>query len=193
MRTIHSTRAALAAGALTAILALGACNKPAQKTEAVPAAPAPAAAAPSADEAAAVKAFLEGIYAHYKTTKDTFQPMGDNVKDVFDSEMVALLDKDVKLLNGELGEIDGDFICQCQDFDSITATIAVQSATATTAKATADFVIFGDKRHNDFDLVKENGVWRVHDIRDPGQAKSLRQILEGEIAELSKPGAKPAG
>ena len=187
MRSVHHPKTA---AALLAALALAGCNQPAQKPAAPPAPV--ASAAPSADEAASAKAFLEGLYAHYKTTKDnTFQPMGDNVRDVFDADTVALLDKDTKLLNGELGEIDGDFICQCQDFDSITATIAVQSANATTAKATADFTIFGEKRHNDFDLAKQNGVWRVHDIRDPGQQKSLRQILIDEIAALSKPAAKP--
>jgi hypothetical protein len=182
------------AAALTAMLALGACNKPAPaKAPAAPAtAPAPAAPPPAAAldpaEAASAKAFLEALYAHYKTTKNnTFQPLGDNVRDVFDADMVKLLDQDQKLLKGELGEIDGDYICQCQDFESITATIAVQSADATSAKATADFKVFDQTHHNNFELVKQNGAWRVHDVGEPGQ-KSLRQTLVDEIAQLSKAG-----
>ncbi|HZZ36315.1 MAG TPA: DUF3828 domain-containing protein [Caulobacteraceae bacterium] len=185
------------AAALTAMLALGACNKPAPaKAPAAPAtAPAPAAPPPAAAldpaEAASAKAFLEALYAHYKTTKNnTFQPLGDNVRDVFDADMVKLLDEDQKLLKGELGEIDGDWVCQCQDFESITATIAVQSADATTAKATADFQVFEQKHHNDFELVKQNGAWRVHDIREPPQP-SLREVLQKEIKTLSAPGQKP--
>ena len=186
-------RIAPGALALAAALTLGACNKPAPaKAPAAAPTTAPAPPAPTLDaaDAASAKAFLDALYAHYKTTKNnTFQPLGDNMREVFDADLVKLFDQDQKVLKGELGEIDGDWICQCQDFDSFTATIAVQSADAASAKATADFKVFDQAHHNEFDLVKQNGQWRVHDLREPPQ-KGLRQVLLDEIASLSKPGAK---
>ena len=177
---------------------LGACGKPAPNAAAAAnAAPTPAnvAAAPappalSAGDAADAKAFLEGLYAHYKSSKNnTFQMFDKNVREVFDADMIKLLDADSKALKGDLGVIDGDWLCACQDFESIKATIAVQSATPTAAKATSSFVDTGipsqGARSASFDLVKENGVWRIHDITDQGEA-SLRTQLEDEIKTLGK-------
>jgi hypothetical protein len=182
-------------------LALAGCNKPAPA--AAPAAPPAAApiAPPAIDATAAAeaKAFLDSLYAHYKTNKNnSFSPMGDNVAQVFDADTIKLLADDAKALKGELGEIDGDYLCDCQDFETITATVAVQAATPTTAKATADFTVFDQKHHNEFDLVKVNGVWRVHDVRERDSADpaalSLRETLEKELKDLvSHPATKGKG
>ncbi|MBV9996328.1 MAG: DUF3828 domain-containing protein [Caulobacteraceae bacterium] len=178
------------------VLALGACGKPAQQhTEpSPPAAAAPAPAAAPNPDAASAKAFLEGLYAHYASAKDnTFQPFDANVHEVFDPDMVRLLDADTKALKGELGDIDGDWLCQCQDFVSLRAAIAVQSAAPTEAKATADVTDLGmpgeKSRHDAFDLVKVGGAWRIHDIVTPDQG-SLRQTLLDEIKRL-KAGGRP--
>jgi hypothetical protein len=179
--------------ALACVLSIGAC-KPAGTPAPKPSPPAPATPAVGPTlEAAEVKAFLESLYSHYKSSKDNdFQMFGANQRDVFDPDMVRLLGADTKALNGELGAIDGDWLCQCQDFESLKATIAVQSADASAAKATADFSDTGMPAqaagHDDFDLVKAGGSWRIHDIRS-GRQPSLRQTLEDEIRSLSK-GAK---
>jgi hypothetical protein len=148
-----------------------------------------AGAAASGQDAADVKTFLQRVYAHYKKGS-TFAPMEKDAKVVFDRAMIDLMARDAELQNpDEVGPIDGDWICGCQDFESISATIAVQSATGTIAKATADFKVFDQAHHNVFDLVKENGAWRVHDVVDttitPPQP-GLRKILEDDIAMLSK-------
>ena len=173
-------------------LALAGCNKPVPT--AAPATPPVAAPAPppaiDAAAAAEAKAFLDSLYAHYKTSKNnSFSPMGDNVAQVFDADTIKLLADDTKALKGELGEIDGDYLCDCQDFETITATVAVQAATPATAKATADFMVFDQKHHNEFDLVKVNGAWRVHDVRERDSADpaalSLRETLTKEIKDLA--------
>ncbi|HWA63900.1 MAG TPA: DUF3828 domain-containing protein [Caulobacteraceae bacterium] len=142
-----------------------------------------------------MKAFLQGVYAHYKSSQgDTFDPLGRNLPQVFDKDMGRLMAEDTRLLKGDLGAIDGDWLCQCQDFDSIVATITVHSTTPTTAKASADFKVFDRAQHNDFDLVKEDGAWRIHDMRgvsaDDPHGLSLRETLEQEIRDLQKPAAK---
>ena len=198
------TRTVGRALALVLVTALAACGKPASNAPAAAntaAATAPAAsnaAAPAAlasgDDAAGAKAFLEGLYGHYKSSKNnTFQMFDKNVNEVFDADMIKLLDTDSKALKGDLGVIDGDWLCACQDFESLKATIAVQSATPTSAKATSDFIDTGmpgqGARHASFDLVRENGLWRIHDVTDQGES-SLRTQLEDEIKTLAKDASK---
>src|SRR5271169_117287 len=153
------------AAGLALALAVAACQKPASnatappvQTNATPTAAAPAApAAAASSDSADAKAFLDSLYAHYKTSKDnTFSPFDANQGDVLDADTRALMKADEKALNGDLGDIDGDWLCNCQDFQSVTATVTVQSATATEAKATSDFTdtmdAGGKPKHDTFDL-----------------------------------------
>jgi hypothetical protein len=170
---------------------LAGCEKPAPPPAAAPANT--VAPAPAANDAADAKAFLEGLYAHYRSSKDNhFEPFGANEKDVFDADTVALLDQDAKAMKGEVGVLDGDWLCACQDFESIVATINVKQASPTAATATADFSDVGmpgqGRRHADFDLSKTGGVWRVHDVTVQGDEGSLRAMLQGEIKSLAKGG-----
>jgi hypothetical protein len=100
--------------ALLGAVSLAACHPAAAPTNSSPASPAtntaatnlavaPAAPAPLADtaDAADAKAFLESLYAHYKTGKDSFQMFDANKRDVFDADMVALLVADQKALKGK--------------------------------------------------------------------------------------------
>lgn len=104
--------------------------------------------------------------------------------EVFDPDMLALLKADASKLDGEVGVIDGDWLCDCQDFASIRANIKVTWATPTRATATAAIVDTGvpDKaaRLNLFTLDKVGGAWRIHDIQETGQP-SLRQMLSDEV------------
>lgn len=191
---------------LALALALAACQKPASnapaaappvETNSPPAAAAPAAPAASSD-AADVKAFLDGLYAHYKTSKNnTFAPFDANQSDVLDPDTMALMKADDKALNGDLGDIDGDWLCDCQDFESITATVTVLSATPTSAKATADFRDTmdspgGKPKHDTFDLVKTPAGWRIHDMGTSDQP-SLRKVLQDEIARMKAGGKATSG
>jgi hypothetical protein len=180
------------------------CKKPAPRapvaTNAAPAnaaaanaAPA-AAAAPLADaaDAADAKAFLDGLYAHYKTSKgNSFNMFDTNEKEVFDPDTIGLLKEDLKALKGDLGVIDGDWLCDCQDFVSLQATVTVTAATPTMAKASSDFKDTGmpeqGVRHDDFDLVKTPAGWRIHDVTVRGE-QSLRTQVSDEIKSLKAGG-----
>ena len=190
----HMSKYCLAAGVVS--LALAGCSRPAGNAVApTNAAPAPANAAAAAPasastDAADAKAFLDGLYAHYKTADSTFDMFGANEAEVFDADTIKLLKDDEKALKGELGTVDGDWLCACQDRVSLRTTVTILSATPTTAKATADFTDTGmpgqEIRHNDFDLVKVNGVWRIHDVTNRGDP-SLRTQLTEEIRTLNAP------
>jgi hypothetical protein len=186
---------------------VGACSQAAPTNSAVSnAAPPPAAAAnqapanampapaiASGPEADAAEAFLTGLYAHYRSESD-FQMFGRDEKAVFDADTIKLLAADTKALKGDLGEIDGDWLCNCQDYNSIVATVTVQSATAATAEATSDYHDTGDASrppdHDTFDLVMTPAGWRIHDLTVRGQGPSLRATLTKEISDLAR-GAKP--
>jgi hypothetical protein len=186
---------------LALVLAVAACQKPASNAAATAppvetnaaAAPAPAAA-PATGDAADAKAFLDGLYAHYKVSKDnTFAPFEANIAEVLDPDTRALMKADDKLLKGDVGDIDGDWLCDCQDFESITAVVTVQSATPTDAKATAVFTdtMDGKPKTDTFDLVKTPDGWRIHDMGTADQP-SLRKVLQDEITRM-KAGGKPTG
>jgi hypothetical protein len=197
MKSGPATSVALAlAGAMTLV----GCQKAATNTPAPPAeanAPPPASAAPAGGDAADVKAFLDGVYAHYKTSSSnsTFQPFDANARDVLDPDTIALMKADEKALNGDLGDIDSDWLCDCQDYQSITATVTVQSATPTQAKASAVFHDSMDAgsppKHDTFDLVKTPAGWRIHDMGTADQP-SLRKVLSDEIKHL-KTSPTPGG
>lgn len=181
-------RRGAAAGVLCAALGLGGCGR--QAAGADSASTPPSSAAADASDAAAAKAFLDGLYAHYRTSKDnTFNMFDTSTHAVFDADTSKLLDEDTKALKGDLGTIDGDWLCDCQDFVSLRATVTVQSATPHTAKATADFKDVGmtdqGVRHAAFDLVKTPNGWRIHDIKD-GDEPWLRAQLQDEIKSLAK-------
>jgi hypothetical protein len=189
---------------LALALAVAACQKPPSNAAATPApvetntatvaAPAAAVAAPASGDAADAKAFLDGLYAHYKVSKDnTFAPFEANIAEVLDPDTRALMKADDKLLKGDVGDIDGDWLCDCQDFESITAVVAVQSATPTDAKATAVFTdtMDGKPKTDTFDLVKTSAGWRIHDMGTADQP-SLRKVLQDEITRM-KAGGKPTG
>jgi hypothetical protein len=113
--------------------------------------------------------------------------MDANIKQVFDADMVKLMAADTKALKGDLGEIDSDWLCDCQDWGSLTATITVTSASPTEAKATAALhdsqVADSTPRRDSFDLVKTPAGWRIHDMGTTDEP-SLRAVLTKEIADL---------
>ena len=192
---------ALAACQKAAAPAANATNAAPVSTNAVAAAntapTGPAPVAVTGPDADAAKAFLEGLYAHYKassSTGTTWAPMDANIKEVFDADMVKLMAADTKALKGELGEIDGDWLCDCQDWGSLAATVTVTEATPTAAKAVA---VFHDSQVSDdhpgrdtFDLVKTPAGWRIHDMGTTSDP-SLRGVLTKEIADLKSGAAKP--
>ena len=101
------------------------------------------AAGPTAKQATA---FLRQIYANYR--KADYSPLKDNGARVFDAAMVALIKEDARLSNGEVGALDFDPVCQCQDSSGIKATVqeaALAGSGAATATATLGFSGPGEK------------------------------------------------
>jgi hypothetical protein len=143
------------------------------------------ATAPPNPDALDAAAFLQGLYTHYRTSQGvTFQMFDTNAAEVFDPTVLALLADDRKATKDEPGAIDGDWLCDCQDFGSLRASIVVRSATPHEARAAADVRDVGiageAPRHIEFQLVKTASGWRIHDIKTQDQPW-LTQALTNEI------------
>jgi hypothetical protein len=115
-----------------------------------------AEAAPDSDPVALIKA----IYATYET--DT-----PGLENIYSTRLQALLDKDEKETpEGEVGRIDWDVFVNGQDWKLSELKITLVSKTADRAQIRASFKNFGDANNILFDLVRENGAWRVDDVQN---------------------------
>jgi hypothetical protein len=136
----------------------------------------PAAAAP---DAASARAFVEKLYSHYpsKPHRRAFDPTGKNASEVFDPGMIAALREDARLANGEVGFVDADPLCQCQDDGGLKSKFVSVTITGPNA---ADAVV--NLQYPDatlaltLHLVPVKGAWRVYDL-STGDVKSYRADL----------------
>ena len=167
------------------LLAMSACHKTPPPRPAVAAAPAPDP-----------KAFMTELYSHYGVADHSFTPLNDNAPRYFDADMLSLMKTDAQLNEGEVGALDGDPICDCQDYGKLKADINVvqQDATHATARVTVTETDPGfdpsDRTPRAFvyELVLVNGAWRIHDISDP-TTPSLRALFVASNAQASSESA----
>ena len=137
----------------------------------------PIAAAP---DAASARAFVEKLYAHYpsKPHGAAFDPTGKNAGEVFDPSMIEAFREDARLANGEVGFVDADPLCQCQDDSGLKPKVVSVTLTGPNA---ADAVVAlqypGEKPLAlTLHLVPVNGAWRIYDL-SMGEVKSYRANL----------------
>ncbi|MGB6744328.1 MAG: DUF3828 domain-containing protein [Terracidiphilus sp.] len=147
--------------------------------------------APAQDPAPA-KAFLVSVYRHYQSGGIGIDTVGPHVGLYFHSSLVALFSADQKAASPDVGAIDGDPICACQDWDGIwDLKIDVHFDTPERAKAAVSFALSAPKdrpkdslRKLEFTLAQENGEWRIYDIvdrSDPAAPFALRKALQADI------------
>ena len=119
------------------------------------------------------RVFVTQLYSHYPQREGgpEFDPVGRSAGAVFDPNLVALIRKDARRTPpGDVGAIDGDPICDCQDDGGLSVTInAIRSTGPSHAAAFVD-LRFGEASppetsRLELDLVVVQGQWRVHDIR----------------------------
>ncbi|MGC1301833.1 MAG: DUF3828 domain-containing protein [Caulobacteraceae bacterium] len=125
-------------------------------------------------------AFVRGLYAPYRADS-SYSSLGQAAGGIYTPALLALMDKDQRAHPGEVGAIDGDPVCDCQDSGTIRVVQATYAARAGGVRATVRFVNLGETRTVGLDLVRATTGWRVDDVHDPGQA-SLRTELRRSIA-----------
>jgi hypothetical protein len=127
------------------------------------------------------KTFLVQLYAHYPARNGArpFDPTGRSAASVFDPSFVTLLREDARLTPpGDVGAIDWDPICGCQDDEGMTVRIgAIRPVGPSQATALVDVRFPGTQpTHIGLDLIVDHGQWRIHDIRTK-DVPSLRADL----------------
>jgi hypothetical protein len=130
------------------------------------------AAAPAAETP---KAYMEHIYASYRNTH--FSPF-DHPEKYFAPKLLAAIKEDARLANGEVGYVDGDPICQCQDTDGLHAKVARVTSQGP-SKALAEVVLdFTDStaRRVRFSLVRTAAGWRIADVSSADEPSFLGGI-----------------
>jgi hypothetical protein len=141
---------------------------------------APALAAGGPD-ATAARAFLLKLYSHYpqKQNGPFFDPVDKNAADVFEPGMIAAFKEDSRLAKGEVGFVDGDPICMCQDDGGMTW----KMVSVTIKGANADAVVNlnwpgGDARAVTIHLVPVKGQWRIYDLSTKDEPSYRADLLK---------------
>ena len=132
------------------------------------------AAAPVAETP---KAYLERIYASYRDTN--FSPFNHPDR-YFAPRLMAAIDEDARLSNGEVGYVDGDPICQCQDADGLRARVLrvhMKGAGNATVEVMVDFTDSTARRVK-FSLLRTKAGWRIADVSTSDETSFLRGIEE---------------
>jgi hypothetical protein len=154
-----------------------------------------------AQDAASARSFLESLYRLYGKGGKGFSVSGSQGRRVFHSSLLALVNADERA-NGpdQVGVLDGDPLCSCQDWDALRdLKIEVGTPAAGRALARVSFALFAgkngtpeDRRRLEITLASEKGRWRVWDVLDksePGHPFALRAELVKDLEALKKTAA----
>ncbi|HEY0647633.1 DUF3828 domain-containing protein [Phenylobacterium sp.] len=126
------------------------------------------------------KAFVTGLYAAYG--KDPGPDyIGRQAKQVWSPAMLALMRREAASTpKDEVGALDGDPICNCQDYEITSVDVRVTQTGPTTARADVFFVNLGRRQLVSLDLVLLGRRWRVDDVHSQG-TPSLVALLNDAV------------
>lgn len=120
------------------------------------------------------RAHVERLYASYG--KANFNPLAHPSR-YFASGLAAAIDEDSRLAKGEVGYLDGDPICQCQDPAGLRATIGPVTERGHNAIVRVSIALSGAKpRPATLTLVWTKAGWRIADISSPDEPSLLKAL-----------------
>jgi hypothetical protein len=133
------------------------------------------------DATASAQRFVEGLYAAHHGKGPDY--LGRQAARVLSPRLRALVRRDVALTPaGDVGALDGDPICDCQDFQISHVRAEVRPAGAGRAVAAVRFRNFGRAQAVTLDLIAVGGAWRVDNVHSasiPDLADFLRKHAGG--------------
>ena len=129
--------------------------------------------------------FLHRLYAPYEKGHAP-NPTGRIAASIFAPPLLALIRRDAALAHGEVGTLDYDPICSCQDYGPFKSlTISAAPPVGDKAQATVSWKSFNDSVTAKYELVRIGGSWRIADIITK-DVPSLRDLLVKGNAELEE-------
>ncbi len=147
----------------------------------------------SAQDAKSAKAFLASIYRHYENGGNGINIGNRDADRYFSASLLALVQADAKAAGPQnVGAIDADPICACQDWEGIwNLDIVVNVGEAKHAQAAVSFSLSPSRNYrNDasrslrIKLISVRGGWKIDDIidlTDPKAPYALRKALVDDI------------
>jgi Protein of unknown function (DUF3828) len=124
------------------------------------------------------RAFVERVYAGYRS--DDYNPLNHSER-LFAARLNAAIKEDERLAHGEVGFLDGDPLCNCQDTSGMHS--HVLSINRAGSRATAHVLVTwqgsSDRRDVRLDLVQTGKGWRIADV---GTSEELSLLKDLEAA-----------
>ncbi|MET1111880.1 MAG: hypothetical protein ABWX67_10185 [Allosphingosinicella sp.] len=121
------------------------------------------------------RAFVERLYAGYRDPD--YSPLA-RPRRVFAPPLVAAIREDQRLSKDEVGYMDADPLCQCQDASGLNPQIG-EVRRPTRSRATVHVLLdFGgsDRRDLSLQLVRTAAGWRISDIVTAEEQSLLESI-----------------
>lgn len=145
------------------------------------------AASAQAQDLPAAQTFVTGLYSAYQR-----QPgpdyLGKQIGEVFAPDLIALIRREAASVpKGDVGALDGDPICDCQDWQISKVEVTVSAPKPGAAEADVRFQNAGEPRQVRLDLVAVQGRWRVGDVHT-ADMPSLAKMLRDSIAQNARAG-----
>jgi hypothetical protein len=129
------------------------------------------------------RTFIQGIYAGY--AHQNYDPL-HRPERIFAPKLTAAIREDERLANGEVGYLDGDPLCACQDYSKLGATIRTLKLNGSNAVAAVHITFgTGEARNLKLTLLRTTSGWRIADVA-PSEEPSLLRALEKSNAEAKR-------
>ncbi len=127
-------------------------------------------------------AFLHHLYAPYLKGGTRVSPTGQAAPSIFDTRLTGLIRRDQQAAEGEVGALDQDPVCDCQDFDRLKALrVQLQPVSPGRSRALVSFQNGTAHVVLTYTLVMEPGGWRVADIGSPDMPSLVAFLQKAEI------------
>jgi hypothetical protein len=133
---------------------------------------------------ASAKVFIASLYKGYQVSKPP-NYLGGGADTVLTPAFLGLVRRDEDLAKGEVGILDYDPICGCQDFDISNVRIKTNPAGKNKLEADVHFTNFGSEVIIGFALEGDGIRWRIADIRSKS-TPSLYKYLEAKLNPSAK-------
>ncbi len=137
--------------------------------------------------------FVRRVYARYRTDGPGLPMERPGGSAFYTGALLDAFAKDSALANGEIGAIDSDPICVCQDYENLRVTaVAIENGEADTVKARVKFTNLQYHETVTLTLSRTAAGWRIADVGSQHQP-SIMALIRDSIAHPIRPSSvKPS-